>query len=292
MVTQVSSRNTTIPFSKYHGCGNDFIMIWDPNEEYRIFLSNPDFSKKMCDRFTGIGADVILYLTKASGYDFAIEDYTRQTGRPSRLCGNGARCAAKFAVDVTAVTQNNGTFLACDGPHDFLVSGENISVKFADIWKANIVKYNDGDYFVDVGSPHHMKFVDNVTTIDVMREGRTLCYSDRYSTSDETGNAGANINFVQRISDDEYRIRTYERMNDEEECPSCGTGSVAVAIAAIERSCYATVVADGKTKHKMTMINNAGNITVTFTVDDEKFSNIILSGPAVRAFTGIYYPSQ
>ena len=51
------------------------------------------------------------------------------------------------------------------------------------------------------------------------------------------------------------------------------------------------LVADGKTEHKMTMINNAGNITVTFTVDDEKLSNIILSGPAVRAFTGIYYPS-
>ena len=291
MATQVSSRTATIPFSKYHGCGNDFIMIWDPKEEYKTFLSNPDFAKKMCDRFTGIGADVILHLTKAKGYDFAIEDYTRQTGKPSRLCGNGARCGAKFAVDVAAVTQSSGTFLACDGPHDFIVSEDNVSVKFADVLKANIVKYSDSDYFVDVGSPHHTKFVDNVTNVDVMKEGRTLCYSGRYSTPDETGNAGANINFVQRISDGEYRIRTYERMNDEEECPSCGTGSVAVAIAATERSCYATVVADGKTEHKMTMINNAGNITVTFTVDDEKFSNIILSGPAVRAFTGIYYPS-
>ena len=277
-----------MPFSKYHGCGNDFIMIWDPKDEYKTFLGDPEFVKKLCNRFVGIGADAVLYLTKVKGYDFAMQDYTSKSGKPSRLCGNGSRCSAMFAKEI-GIVADQGTFLACDGPHDFFIAGEEVSVKFADVNRKDVVKYDDGDYFVDVGSPHHMKFVSNVKDVDVMAKGRVLCYSDRYSKPDESGNDGANINFVQEVANDEYRIRTYERMNDVEECPSCGTGSVAVALAAIDRNNYNNVVVDGKTEHKKTMVNNAGIITVTFTVDDEKFSNIVLAGSATRAFTGMYH---
>ena len=96
----------------------------------------------------------------------------------------------------------------------------------------------------------HMKFVNNVKEVDVMAKGRVLCYSDRYSKPDESGNDGANINFVQEVANDEYRIRTYERMNDIEECPSCGVGSVAVALAAIDRNNYNNVIVDGKLNTK------------------------------------------
>ena len=90
-------------------------------------------------------------LTKVKGYDFAMQDYTSKSGKPNWLCGNESRCSAMFAKEIGIVADQDA-FLACDGPHDFSTVGEEASVKFADVKREDVVKYDDGDYSVDVGS--------------------------------------------------------------------------------------------------------------------------------------------
>ncbi len=281
-----ATSTNVMPFSKYQGSGNDFIMIWDPEKKFKTFMSDPAHVKKMCHRYLGIGADAVMYMTKANGYDYAVEDYTIRNGTPSRLCGNGSRCSVSFAKYIGAISGDSGTFLACDGAHNFNIEADgSVNVQFADVLKKHALQFDDDNYFIDVGSPQHMKFVDDIKNVDVMQDGKALCYSERYNKPDETGNVGANINFVQKVGDDTYRMRTYERTSDTE-CPACGTGSVGTALSVVIRQNNA--VSNDKKQYKKRIVNNGGTITVSFTVDEDRFGDVVMNGPTGRVFDGAY----
>ena len=146
--------NDLIPFSKYHGCGNDFILVADIDGKFKQQFQDAMLIKKMCDRNFGIGGNAVLHITSHKDYDFVMEDYSACYGTVSGLCGNGSRCGIQFAKDIGIINKNKGTFLACDGPHHFTIDQDKINISISDVVKSKIVKYNNDEFFIDVGSPH------------------------------------------------------------------------------------------------------------------------------------------
>ena len=204
-----------VVFHKYHGSGNDFILIdnrngWiDPLEDSVI--------KNLCDRKFGIGADGLILLTDHPDMDFEMS-YFNADGLEGSMCGNGARCITAFAQKL-GLAGNPTRFQACDGPHEAITEDAGIRVTMSDVTG---IKLQNDHYFLNTGSPHAVFFRDDVETMDVYEEGRKIRYQRQY------GEAGTNVNFIRKLRKGLY-VRTYER-GVENETLSCGTGVVAAAI--------------------------------------------------------------
>jgi len=250
-----------VNFHKYQGTGNDFIMIDDrPGlfDERRL-----DLVGAWCDRKFGIGADGLILIRNHPRYDFEML-YFNPDGTQS-LCGNGSRCAVKFANSLGMV-EDHCTFLAVDGAHEGSISGDMIRIKIQDVDKPD---QTDGDYFIDTGSPHHIKMVPNVESVDVVSEGRTIRNSDRYLPN------GANVNFVEPGTN-EVLVRTYER-GVENETLSCGTGVTAVALVMATRGFESPVNIKAV----------GGMLQVSFNRQaDGSYTDVYLSGPAEKIYEG------
>ena len=217
-------------FYKYHGAGNDFLVA--DGRSSRIDLSSAGIAA-LCDRHTGFGADGVMILSEGEGHDFRM-DYYNSDGSGGMMCGNGGRCIVAFAADLGF---RSFYFEAPDGPHSAeLLSGEArpfsheariVRLKMKDVSSA--AAYENGpdrepDLFLDTGTRHAVRFVDNVNDIDVVGEGRVLRYSPDFAPG------GANVNFVQVNADGSITVRTYEK-GVEDETLACGTGIVASAMA-------------------------------------------------------------
>jgi diaminopimelate epimerase len=254
-----------IEFHKFHGTGNDFIVI--DNRKHN-FPDDIAVIKKLCDRRFGIGADGLILLSYETGFDFKMK-YFNSDGKEGTMCGNGGRCIVAFAEKLKIIHED-AKFLASDGVHEANILSHN-----RNIWNirlgmnsVNEIIENGEDYFIDSGSPHHIVFVNNVNAIDVLSEGRKIRYSDKYSSK------GTNVNFVE-LKENSIFVRTYER-GVENETLSCGTGAVASAIASSIRA--------GLTK-QIEIKCLGGELKVHFN-KRENFSDIWLEGPAEHVFTG------
>lgn len=259
-------------FYKYHGNGNDFIII--DNRKNDIKLDSNQI-QRLCHRRFGIGADGLMLLQESNSADFEMI-YYNSDGRESSMCGNGGRCIAAFAFKL-GLTDATMEFMAFDGIHKAKVICLNdkhwhVSLQLSDVER---VEKNEGYYFLDTGSPHYVEFVDKVAEIDVNVEGKKTRYSETFSPN------GTNVNFVE-IGNDRIFVRTYER-GVEMETLSCGTGVTASAIAAFL-----------ETKRKDFAIHTTGgDFKVSFDHDEENnvgiFSNIWLDGPAKLVYEGKYH---
>lgn len=254
-----------INFDKYEGTGNDFVMIDNRND---FFPKNDvNLIAHLCDRRFGIGADGLILLENDSESDFKMV-YYNSDGNQSTMCGNGGRCLVAFAKKLQII-DNSTSFMAVDGIHHATISGDNsVSLQMKDVDFVN----NQSNYtFLDTGSPHHIEMVSSIANLDVKSQGAAIRYSDLY------GSAGANVNFVEQISDDTFSIRTYER-GVEDETLSCGTGATAAAIA---------MNYIGKTNSNSIKINvQGGKLEVSFDKKDTHYSNVFLKGPATFVFQG------
>lgn len=254
--------NMEISFYKYQGTGNDFVMIDDRSN----LFPEKDLSlvQKLCDRKFGIGSDGLILIRNKDGFDFEMV-YFNADGSQS-MCGNGARCAVAFSKYL-GIIDNNTTFYAIDGPHEASVVRDAVELGMSKV--SSIV--NEGqDFFVDTGSPHHVRFVKNVMEYPVIEEGAKIRNSDKYAPK------GTNVNFVTPLVEDEIHVRTYER-GVEDETLSCGTGVTACALV----YGYQNQLNEVKIK---TM---GGNLKVRFMkMDDGSFHNIQLIGPAEQVFEG------
>jgi len=255
----------TIRFSKYQGTGNDFILI-DSREdtlnlERRII-------KHLCDRNFGIGADGLMLLERDNENDFYMR-YFNADGLESTMCGNGGRCIVKFAQRLGLV-HDDVCFMGSDGVHIAKISDDIVNIKMRNVEEIDI----DEDYYLlDTGSPHYVHFVENIDRVNVETEGRFI----RNSFNPDGG--GVNVNFVQVLSEEEIRIRTYER-GVERETLACGTGAVASAIATNHWLDYNQEVCSVYTP--------GGVLRVSFERSGEQqYQNIWLVGPAVHVFDGI-----
>jgi diaminopimelate epimerase len=253
-----------INFVKYQGTGNDFILIDNRNGGVAI---SEEAAAALCHRRYGVGADGIMLLESETGYDFRMV-YYNSDGRRSSMCGNGARCITAYANEL-GVIGSRATFIAPDGAHDAIIADDGeVSLKMNDVRN---IEAGDGFFFLDTGSPHYVKIVENVHGVDVFNEGRAIRNSDRFKE------AGTNVNFIS-MEDEALYVRTYER-GVEDETWSCGTGVTAGALVAA----YKGIIP----KNNCLVKTKGGQLEVKFEkVLDRNFYNIWLKGPAVRVFDG------
>lgn len=250
-------------FYKYQGTGNDFVMIDDRQETFPIH--DVKTIARLCDRKFGIGADGLILLQTHDTLDFKMV-YFNADGNPSSMCGNGGRCIVRFAQFLGMVT-NTAHFEAVDGAHHAVLTDEVIELHMSDVLQ---VENHNTHLFANTGSPHHVQMTDNVAQTDVFTVGKRL-------RNELYGIAGANINFVEPISTNHYKVRTYER-GVEDETLSCGTGVTAVALA---------MHASGSSQsHQIKLETPGGNLSVRFKPCNGGYKNIWLIGPATPVFKG------
>jgi diaminopimelate epimerase len=258
-----------IPFVKYHGAGNDFIMIDD-----RTTVWEKGIDKKWialaCHRRFGIGADGMIFLQQdKDGADFFMK-YYNSDGRPSTFCGNGGRCLVAFAGSL-GIHNGHCRFLAMDGLHtgELLADGL-VRITMKDVNTIDTIDENS--FTLNTGSPHYVTLLDSLHQLDVFKEGKAIRNSPRFKLE------GINVNFVEEVTPGEINIRTYER-GVEDETFACGTGVVAAAIAASFHS--------PKAINSWRVHARGGDLSVDFQKDGmQQYSAIWLTGPAREVFKG------
>lgn len=258
-----------LSFYKFHGAGNDFILIDNRKRQ--------DFSTEeitlMCHRRLGIGADGFILLENDDTTDFFMR-YFNSDGKEASLCGNGSRCVVAFAHFLNII-KDDCQFKAFDGMHHATVRKMNdhlwnVALEMSDVDKVTI--FEDG-YFTDTGSPHFISFLEDVKDTDVVTSGKKIRYDKRFPE-------GCNVNFAAPYSDGLF-VRTYER-GVEDETLSCGTGVTATALTFAHKENFT----EGKSV--IPIYTKGGKLKVHFILQDKKFNEIILEGPATFVFEGKY----
>jgi diaminopimelate epimerase len=251
-------------FYKYQGTGNDFIVIDDRNEQFNL---TQEAIAHLCQRRFGIGADGLMLLQNAEGYDFKMV-YYNSDGTIGTMCGNGGRCLVRFAADLNIIKEK-ANFIAVDGPHQALVSVDKISLQMMDVYA---IDQHGDDFFTNTGSPHFVRFVKQVQFYDVKNTGAAIRYSEAYQSIQ-----GTNANFVEKLGGQSIFVRTYER-GVEDETYSCGTG---VTAAALISHVYQGIQSPVQIK------TLGGELSVSFQGNSlDGFKEIYLIGPAIRVFAG------
>lgn len=251
-------------FYKYQGTGNDFVMI--DNRENTFDKHDTKHIHFLCDRRFGIGADGLILLENHPSADFRMV-YFNADGNESTMCGNGGRCISQFAKDLGAIG-NEATFEAIDGMHHVVFEDGFVKLQMQDV---HAVEQQENHVFLNTGSPHHVQFEADIETFDIKTKGREIRRGAPYFE------AGTNVNFVKKLNDDTFRVRTYER-GVEDETLSCGTGVTAVAIAMHYL---------GETQAETINLEvEGGQLKVAFTPQSKHYNNVWLIGPATQVFKG------
>ena len=256
-----------VQFSKYHGTGNDFVMIDGRSQDTSYFKH--DLIRAICHRRFGIGSDGLIILEKSNKSDFRMR-YFNADGHESTMCGNGGRCITAFARELGIIT-HDATFEGIDGTHSatILPNGE-VRLKLKDV---DGIRWVEDGYLIDTGSPHFVKYVDQLDEMNVDREGSEIRNQARFGTK------GVNVNFVEdEGNSNRISVRTYER-GVEAETYSCGTGVAAAAICS-----YFHFKSDIFSYHVRTL---GGNLNVSFNAQHHShFTDIHLTGGASHVYDG------
>ncbi len=249
-------------FYKYHGTGNDFIIIDDRSNKINI---TGDEIKSLCNRNFGIGSDGLLILKNHENFDFEMKFYNPD-GSEATFCGNGARCIVAFARFL-GIIENQTTFIAKDGQHSAFFDNDEVVLKMQNV---DIIKKYDNFFYLNTGTPHSVVFVDDVEKIDLVKEALPIRYNKLFQPN------GTNVNFVQ-IFDNYIKVRTYEK-GVENETLSCGTGVVASALV--------SAMNFFKNIKSLDVVAKGGKLNVSFEHFNEKFVDVYLKGNAVKVFEG------
>tara|TARA_B110000027_G_C16049239_1_gene269160 strand:+ start:226 stop:1005 length:780 start_codon:yes stop_codon:yes gene_type:complete len=252
----------THTFYKYQGTGNDFVMI--DNRLGTFDKNDSQLIAHLCSRRIGVGADGLILLETESDYDFKMV-YFNADGNESTMCGNGGRCIVAFA-DFLGIINRDTRFLAIDGPHLAIIDSEHIELKMQDV---STISSNENYHLLDTGSPHYVALKSDLETIDMNIEGAKIRYSEPFNSN------GVNVNFAEKINEDTFAIRTYER-GVEAETLSCGTGATAVAIAMFHSK--------QTTSNAINLQTQGGVLKVQFEPHHSSFTEVWLCGPAKQVF--------
>ncbi|NCO63058.1 MAG: diaminopimelate epimerase [Flavobacteriales bacterium] len=251
-------------FYKYQGTGNDFVMI--DNRQELFDKTNTKHIAFLCDRRFGIGADGLILLENHIDLDFKMVYYNAD-GNESSMCGNGGRCLVAFAKYL-GIVFNKAVFEAVDGIHHAEVENNMVKLQMQDV---HAIEKHEGHVFLNTGSPHHVQFEEHIEDFDIRKKGSKIRYGEPYNE------AGSNVNFVKKISEATFAVRTYER-GVEDETLSCGTGVTAVALAMNYL---------GETNQNLvTLQTKGGDLKVSFKKEGNSYKNVWLIGSAKFVFKG------
>jgi len=252
-----------IVFSKFQGTGNDFILLDNLKGDFSLLsIRQIQF---LCDRKFGIGADGLIKINASEGFDFEME-YFNSDGSQS-FCGNGARCAVTFAKDKIQ-TPLKHRFIAIDGEHSYHWKEGMVAIDMKDVHQ--IFPCGE-DFIAHTGSPHYVKFSDDLSNQHTVNLGKQIRYSEAFEKE------GINVNLVSLRSEKSISISTYER-GVEDETLSCGTGATACALVYADQF--------GLTTGPIVVQTKGGELQVDFIKREDGFSSICLSGPAEFVFNG------
>ncbi len=258
-----------IPFSKLSGCGNDFIII-DNRTGLLEDAGVGEFAVRVCSRKMSVGADgLILIEPSENGADFRWRFFNAD-GSPAGMCGNGARCAARFAHGA-GIAGEEMTFETGAGLIRARILGDRVKIRITDPTGPRtgmVIPLSTGPltvHDIDTGVPHVVVSVPDVEGIDVVALGREIRYHPAFSP------AGANVNFVSRLADGDLVNRTYER-GVEDETMACGTGSVAAALVLSLENGFRSPV--------RVRTRSGGWLTVHYRKAGDRFTDVFLEGDA------------
>ena len=277
----------SVPFSKYHGLGNDFVLI-DERKSGAPSLS-PEQAMRMCDRNFGVGADGVIFVLPpdADQAKYRMRIYNSDGSEPE-MCGNGIRCMARFVADVDAVS-DLGVISTLAGPivPEMLVDG-TVKVDMGEpiLIGADVPTTLPADAqgrvieapltvagrewkvtCVSMGNPHAIVFVDDVDALDLAEVGPPF-------ETDPVFPAKTNTEFVQVLSPNHLKMKVWERGAGP--TLACGTGACALTVAA---------VLAGKAERKCTVTLPGGDLEIEWSEADNR---IYMTGPAARVYDGTY----
>jgi diaminopimelate epimerase len=260
-------------FTKMNGAGNDFILIDNRVGDVRLDSSQ---IAQLCDRHRGIGADGVLLLEKPRNHaDFRMR-YFNADGGEAEMCGNGARCFARFTNKVAAAKEKI-SFETQAGVISAELKGGLVMLEMTEPrdlrlhLNLNIADESKTVHFINSGVPHVVIPVPELDRVDVRREGAAIRYHNVFSPS------GTNVNFIEKRGPRNIAIRTYER-GVENETLACGTGIVASAL--IFGSIHGC-------EGPITVLARGGDeLQVGFETVAGAFCNVSLTGPAEFVFEG------
>jgi diaminopimelate epimerase len=265
----------TLEFVKMTGAGNDFILL--DNRDARIVLT-PEQVAKLCHRQFGIGADGLMLLIPClSGKaDWAWRFYNSD-GSDAEMCGNGARCFARFIQRVTGWTKPSLTFETAAGIITAEFNGERVTIGLTaprGLRLQEAVQTKSGPLEVsslNTGVPHAVVFVPDADQAMVQQLGSEIRWHEHFKPR------GTNVNFVQLLGSDRIRVRTYER-GVEGETLACGTGVTASALISAQIHGFQSPV--------RVQVQGGDELAVSFNKDGEGYADVKLNCPATFVFDG------
>lgn len=263
-----------LEFTKMNGAGNDFVLIDNRSQKVKL---TPEQVVRICQRQRGVGADGIMLLVPCvSGRaDWAWEFYNSD-GSVAEMCGNGARCFARFVQKLTGV-KDKFTFETGAGIITASFRGERVTIGLTtprDLRLNEQVPLSIGKkeiHSINTGVPHAVLFVQDADQAMVQSLGQEIRRHQHFAPK------GTNVNFVQPLGNDTIRVRTYER-GVEGETLACGTGVTASAIIASKLH--------GIKPPVKVQVLGGDILEVGFKGNNGDFSDVQLTGPADFVFDG------
>ena len=270
--------NFPIEFTKMSGTGNDFIVI-DHRKPFLTKEAMGIFAKAVCRHKFSVGADGLILIENADQADFRWHFYNAD-GSEAEMCGNGARCAARFAHS-KGIAPEKMRFLTIAGEIRAEVTGSSVKLEMTPPTNLALDQRVELDgmartvHFLNTGVPHAVCFVDANQNTPVKNWGAAIRFHELFQP------AGTNANFVEVLGPDSLHVRTYER-GVEDETMACGTGAVASAIIAGLL---------GRVKAPVTVTTSGGEkLVIHFVLEDGgAFSGVCLEGPAHFIYDGLLH---
>lgn len=262
-----------IPFHKMNGCGNDFIII--DNRSARAPSDLVAFIQRVCRRKLSIGADGLILIESCDHYDFQWQFYNADGSR-AEMCGNGARCAARFAHELGIAGQKM-IFKTDAGPIEAEMRGAQVKLKMTppgDFRLDYAIAVSGGRQIlssINTGVPHVVVELDGLEEAEIVPLGREIRYHETFAP------AGTNVNFVNSTGKRRLQVRTYER-GVEDETLACGTGCVAAGLIAAARRGWSSPI--------QVTTRSGGILTIHFKKDGDHFREVHLEGDARIVYTG------
>lgn len=262
-------------FSKMFGHGNDFIVVQDCQDmapgDWR------EIAMRFCSRRTGIGADGLLIVGPGKSADFSMRIFNSD-GSEAEMCGNGARCIARFAFE-KGIAGSPMKFETPAGIIEAAVEGSCVAIRLTDPTGpvGSVAALSDGRYplyTINTGVPHVIVFTEAVFDLAdelIQKRGKAIRFYEYFAP------AGTNVDFVEVVGPRRIRVRTYER-GVEAETPACGTGAAASALVS---SLYAEMEAP-----PIEVEMPGGVLCVNFRRTCDVFTDVWLSGDVEWVFRG------